>query len=71
MHYININRCYFKILIKKYFFSDEFEVFAIQSYTERNNSINLQYKRFFTLSEDFMSTLHDFTCMGLCNCTRC
>ena len=31
--------------------------------TMRNNPVNLQYEPFFNLRENFMFTLHDFTCM--------
>ena len=34
-------------------------------YTERNNSENLQYERYFNLRENFMRVLHDFTCILL------
>ena len=38
---------------------------VIIPYTERNNPANFQYGRFWNLREDFMCTLHDFTCMLL------
>ena len=36
-----------------------------QTYLERNNPVNLKYERFLNLHEDFMRTLHNFTCMLL------
>ena len=35
-------------------------------YTERNDSVNLQYQCFLNLREDFMFTLQHLTCMLLC-----
>ena len=39
--------------------------YNIFNYIERINSVNLQYEHFFNVTEDFMRTLDDFTCMVL------